>query len=419
MLLRLITLTLISLYLPACAYFRADPWHYSIRSDIITTPEKEKEILSKAKLSWTSDGRVRVIYLEGTAYERGYQQGALLRNEVRDNLEYLYKEAVKKFYFAELFDEAYERMRPFISQDYVDEMQGLAHGSRLPLSLIHAIHALPEVGEWDKKKELRAILKKMIAGEYATSCSNISVTGAASGDGNQYTLRVLDWGLHRISKLHQYPLIAIHKPVSEISENNGIVHANIGWIGFLGAVSGMNAQGITLGEMGYGGPPNETLRGKPMPFLLRDVLAHANNLSDVRKIISESPGTNSYVFLMSDGKSNEAELYVRDRDRFLVFKPGEEIIDDNRAYPGLKDAVFGGPTSRSIDACVQENYGQITPNTLMTNIVPKIALASNFQNVIYDPKNLKFWVSNALSREEPAYSQPYTEFNLKEYLQQK
>ena len=43
--------------------------------------------------------------------------------------------------------------------------------------------------------------------------------------------------------------------------DSGYAYANIGWVGFLGAVSGINEQGITLGEMGYRNPPNETLYG--------------------------------------------------------------------------------------------------------------------------------------------------------------
>ena len=48
----------------------------------------------------------------------------------------------------------------------------------------------------------------------------------------------------------------------------------------------MNDQGITLGEMGYGDPEGETLRGEPMPFLLRDVLAKASNIDQVKSILS-------------------------------------------------------------------------------------------------------------------------------------
>ena len=391
-------------------YLKVDPWYVGFRSDIITTPEIEKAILAKASAGWTEDGKIRVVYVKGTPYERGYQQGVLLRDEIQDNLGYLYERAVDTFHSAELFSEAYERMRPFIPQDYIDEMHGLAHGSKMPLHVIHAIHALPELTEWGGKKKLKEIMIKMMDGELATSCSNISVADSCTPDGKMYTVRILDWGLHKISKLHQYPLLTVHKP------DVGNSYVNIGWVGFLGAISGMNDKGITLGEMGYGSPDNETFRGEPMPFLLRDVMAHASNLKDVRKIISSAPGTNSFVFLMSDGKTKEAELYVRDRDRFLVFNKGQDIKDTEENIKGINDSVYGGHYNDKIGSNLEQYFGKITPEILMTKVIPDTAMKSNFQNVVYSPSDLTFWVNYAKDAGQRAAEQPYTFFDLKKAL---
>ena len=232
---------------PSCSYLRIDPYHPLIRSDQFKTMEEEAEIVSRASLGWTNDGRIRVLHVQGTAYERGYQQGVLLRKEVQDNLNVLYDNAMKKFKSEILFEEAFERVRPFIPQESIDEMHGLAHGARLPLKVVHYIHVLPSITEWGGKKDLKKIVHKMMDGELATSCSNFGALPGASADGGMYTVRILDWGIHRISKLHEYPLLTVSKP------NDGNAFVSIGWVGFLGAISGMNDQGITLGEMGYGG----------------------------------------------------------------------------------------------------------------------------------------------------------------------
>ena len=185
-----------------CGLTRIDPWHVLVRSDQINSLEQERAILAKAKLSLTKDRRIRVLYTQGTPYEMGYQHGALLRKEIQNNIGYMYEKAVEKFHFAELFDEAYERMRPFIPQEYIDEMHGLAHGAKMPLRVIQGIHVLPSIAEWSGKKEIKKVIKKMMAGELGTSCSNFSINHSASKDNNHYVVRILDWGLHRISKLH-------------------------------------------------------------------------------------------------------------------------------------------------------------------------------------------------------------------------
>ncbi len=392
-------------FLGGCGINRIDPWHVLIRSDVIQSLEQEAQVLDKAKLGWTLDGRVRVIYLRGSPYEIGYQHGALLRREVQINLETLYRRSLSYFNFSELFDECYERMRPFIPQEYVEEMHGLAHGARISLELVHAIHALPEIGEWGGTKQVVSVVKKMMRGELATSCSNLCIEPKSSGDGEMYTVRILDWGLHRLSRLHEFPLIAVCRP------DQGIPFVNIGWMGFLGAISGINSQQITLGEMGYGNPPGETLRGKPMPFLLRDVLAHASSMADVRRIISQSPGTNSFVYLMSDGKTGESELYIRDKDRFLVNSPGEPVHDGKHDAPGIENMTYGGHYLGKMAELLNQYKGKVTMELLRDVIIPQIAMRSNFQNVIYAPHQLQFWVSNAASKSERAAEQPYTHFD--------
>jgi hypothetical protein len=325
----------------------------------------------------------------------------------------MYNNTLDKFHYEEILAEAYERQRPFIPQEYIDEMHGLAHGARIPLKVVHAIHALPEVTEWGGKKKIKKVLKDMLDGVYGTSCSNFAASGPATSDGKMYTVRVLDWGLHRISKLHEYPLITVTLPEA----GKGIPSANIGWVGFLGAVSGMNAEQITLGEMGYGDPANETMRGKPMPFLLRDILTYAHNLQEVQKIIKESIGTNSFVFLMSDGKSNSAELYLRNRERFEVHYPGKDLTDEKRTFPAIGDVLYGGHYQDKMTEALGSKRGTLKPEVIMSEVIPSIAMPSNFQNVLYEPRGLQFWFNNAAGPEARAAEQPYTYFNFGKALE--
>jgi hypothetical protein len=271
--------------------------------------------------------------------------------------------------------------------------------------MIHGIHVLADIGEWGGKKKLGQTLKMMLNGQLAQTCSNLAASKSATVDGKMYVVRILDWGLHKISKLHKYPLIAVNIP------DKGIASANIGWVGYLGAISGMNAEGITLGEMGYRNPPNETLDGEPMPFLLRRVLSQAHNLKEVREIIKGSVGTCSYLFLMSDGKSGEAEMYVKDRDRFVVFKPGEHVKDEKEDLPAIADTVYGGRFNSVLTSELTAQHGKVSPESLM-QMIPQFAMKSNFQNVIYEPAGLKFWVNNAVSKDQWAAEEPYTFFDL-------
>jgi hypothetical protein len=223
-------------------------------------------------------------------------------------------------------------------------------------------------------------------------------------------VRILDWGLYKVSRMHEFPQITVVRP------EGGIPYANVGWTGFLGAVSGMNEAGITLGEMGYGDPEGETLRGIPMVFLLREVLSRAESLNDVRKILKEAKGNNSYVFLMTDGKRNEASMFIKDKDRFLEFKPGQDVNEKGQTLPGIRNIVYGGHYLDKMTKDLNESQGTITPEKLMTDIIPDLAMPGNFHNVVYRPEDLQLWVSNARGESEPAFSQPYTFFDLRKEL---
>ena len=148
-----------------------------------------------------------------------------------------------------------------------------------------------------------------------------------------------------------------------------------------------------------------------MPFVLRDVLTYAKNLADVRQIISSKPGTNSFVFLMSDGKTGQSELYVRDRYRFEVHKPGVDLKDDKKTFPAINQILYGGHYQEKMTKTLSDKRGEITPDIIMKDIIPEIAMPSNFQNVIYDPRDLQFWFNNAKDRDHRAAEQPYTYFN--------
>ncbi|MCB0339793.1 MAG: hypothetical protein KDD53_09315, partial [Bdellovibrionales bacterium] len=197
---------------------------------------------------------------------------------------------------------------------------------------------------------------------------------------------------------------------------NGQQFVNLTWAGFTGSISGMNASGITIGEKVHGDPENETLRGRPMPFLMRDVLQDAESLDQARDIIMHAPPTNSFQFLISDGKTRKAELYIKDPDRFVVFQPGEGFSDRGTSLPGLECMLYAGHFGEKMGVVLNQHASSLNPKLIETEIIPVLAMKSNFQNVIYDPEELALWVSYAQSTSTRAAEAPYVFFSLKEFI---
>jgi isopenicillin-N N-acyltransferase-like protein len=368
----------------------------------------ERKVVNEGRIEKIGTGTnvITVLYVKGSHYEMGFQHGKLLKDDLRDSLnqvlsrcyEFAGKEAklplLGKAVTNCLLDEAYKRMEPYIPKDDKEEMEGLADGSGISLKNIQRVHAIPGLTE--------------------TSCSAIAAFGKATENGNLYQLRILDYIMEL--GIQEHPIIIVYQP----EEGNPFV--NIGWAGFIGVISGMNKEGIAISEMGYGDPgdeqsgiptptPAETLEGIPMAFLLKKVLRYADNVEQATGILKSADKTNYYVYVTGDGitESGIPEIRgYRSTDKFCgVYK----VNDSKYPLPTLDDIVYASHYNERCYQLLEEHYGQIGPSVIMDKITPAISMRDNLQCVVYDPKNLRFWVANAEGPKGRACEQGYVLFD--------
>lgn len=359
-----------------------------------------------------------VLRLRGSPYEKGYQHGALHRDAVRANvhgfLQYVYKESpVGKHITQAFLDFASACFLPYLPPAYREEMQGLADGSGLSLKDIQRVHAAPDLFE------LRGL----------TSCASFAAFGRATADGRLYQLRNLDWIF--AAGIQRYPLLLVYP-------EEGMV--NISYAGFIGVISGMNRAGISVGQIGATSR-DWTLRGLPMPFLLRQVLEEAKNLQEAVRIICTAQRTVGHNYLIASGTEGKAVAlettkglcvsFTDDREGSLDYAfPLVDIL--YRADPALSPQVRrwqvcsnGYPNSplgsmayevryRRQGELLKQYHGQISPE-VAKKIARAIAPASNIQSVIYSPATLEFWVANA-DMQTRAAKRPYQHFSLSQLL---
>jgi hypothetical protein len=217
--------------------------------------------------------------------------------------------------------------------------------------------------------------------------------GQATADGELYHLRVLDWA--RGLGVQRWPTILLHRP------EQGNASVTFGYAGFIGAVSGMNDQRMTFGEMGYGNPPGESLEGIPFIFLFRKLMRETATLEEALQIITAVPRTNSYVYVLGEAKQQRKEgrglLFITDRGRVLTYAENTLMKDVRKGgdtYLPIDDVVYGGAKGEILHQEILRHYGSIAPKTLMALSKP-VSLKSNLLNVILKPATLEAWVANA------------------------
>ena len=346
----------------------------------------------------------RVAMLQGSPLEVGFQHGKLLAKETRrvaDSVLYvagLYYTVTKREWFLDTLRAAFKRLEPHVPQEYWDEIQGLANGSGLSPEEARLASIFPELFH----------------------CSGFALFGKATAGGKLLHGRVLDYmmelGLQR------------EAVVFVVKKKGAIPFANVGYAGFTGCVSGMNAEQVAFGEMG--GKGEGQWDGTPMGFLMRMGLERAKTLDDAIRIFREAKRTCEYYYVISDGKGPSAVGVAATPDRIEFIKPGEAHRRGAPAWapqegghagpplqPPVADAVLmsAGTRLEELVKGAKAKYGQFDEKAAIELMKRPVAMRSNLHDVLFVPQDLVFLVANAKGR-SPACDQPYVRYSLRDLL---
>jgi isopenicillin-N N-acyltransferase-like protein len=330
----------------------------------------------------------RVLFLSGTPEAMGTQHGTLLKPEIQRVMDrVLYGVGVGssfekgRWFFGEI-EQAQARLQPFISERYVREADALAQAAGRDREEVRLANFFPELFH----------------------CSGFALQGKATVDGLTYHGRVLDY-LRGVG-LEENAVVIVSKP------DQGNAWVNVSYAGMLGSVTAMNEKQVAIGEMGGRGEGNWD--GKPMTYLVREVMEKANTLDEAVAIMKQGPRTCEYYYVISDAKSKRSVGIKATPEIFEVIRPGEP-------HPQLSEAVAdtvlmsAGDRYTELVKRVKSNYGKFTADTARDLMTRPVCMSSNIHSVLFCPDTLDFWVANADSTHVASEAR-YTKYNLKELL---
>jgi len=336
----------------------------------------------------------RVLHLKGTPYEMGYQHGALLKEDCRQNLDYLLNvNGGEKVEIGPLkvspriaIDGIVAGQRKYVPKKYFDEMDGLAAAAEVKPKDVYAANFIPELFH----------------------CSGFALMKSATKDGTLYHGRVLDYFIDW--RLQEHAVLIVAEPAG------GIPFVNVTYAGFVGSVTGMNAAHVSIGEMGGHGLGH--WQGEPMAFLVRDVLETAADLDAAVAIFRDNPRTCEYYYVIADGKSNRAVGMAATWQKLDVIQPGQ-------AHPQLPHAVpdtvlmSAGDRYEELVRRVKQSFGQFDAERAIRLMDRPVAMKSNLHDALFAPASTRLWVANASKDWHPACEQQYHAFQLTDLLARK
>jgi len=358
----------------------------SVRAETVTVARSGKGLLEEI------DG-YRVLHIQGTPYEMGHQHGVLLKEHIREGMRYLFEVKAKdvKLEFLglkldpkQLISMIVDIQRPHIPERFIEEMQGIAAGAECDVQDVIVANFIPELFH----------------------CSGFALMNGATKDSTLYHGRILDYSTDW--KLQEHAVLIVAQPEGRIP------FANVTYAGFVGSVTGMNAEHVSVGEMGGRGLGHWD--GTPMAFLVRRVLEEAGTLDEAVGIFRDSKRTCEYYYVVADGDDNQAVGLAAHWNEFQIVKPGE-------AHPRLPEPsddtvlLSAGDRYKELARRVREQRGTFDAESARHLMDCPVAMKSNLHSVLFEPRSTKLWIANASADGQPAATQKYYQFQLSELLE--
>lgn len=353
-----------------------------------------------------------VVYLKGDPYSVGYQQGVLLKDEIRYALKFMDKVLLdyiseygdmkpSKSTLTMLKDMAYNsfitKEVPFILEENVQEMKGVADGAGVKYREILTINA-----GYDALENLMKLY-----------CSAFAAGPPATKEGKFFHGRNLDW--------EPPELVAEQNIIFFIEPENGIPFVHIAPSHFTDVLTGMNMEGISVTiDVSLSSEPK--IEGMPTFLMLRQVAQHAASLEEAVGIIESTPRTVGNNFVISDGKALDAVVLECSSSRCETrgLEDGLAWATNHYEHPEMKKVQAsmnsywwsdtGGRYGR-LGELLRENSGALDIDALVgifrdrynwetathDSFCPhSLCSPKNSQSVIFEPSGLKFWVAQPL-----------------------
>jgi hypothetical protein len=312
--------------------------------------------------AWFSkQGSIRVLRLQGSPFELGYEN-ARLSGEALERLEDVLFRAREAFVPSAALRWTLRKLILFTQRDLPDhfseqrklEVLGLARGSRPDrhadeAPLYHRIlgyHAIHDVGHL-------LIDSPFVQGHYdemGPGCTAFAAVGSATADGHALLARNFDFEAGRI--------FDEEKVVLAVEPEGKIPFLSVAWSGMAGAVTGVNREGIAC-VLNAGASDDDATSGTPVSLVVREVFERARTLDEAIEIIRSAHVFVSDSFTLVSARENRAAVVERSPGRCAVreAKDGLVLAANHFLAPEFKDDAANA--RRRHDATTEERYARL------------------------------------------------------------
>jgi isopenicillin-N N-acyltransferase-like protein len=258
------------------------------------------------------------LYVEGQPFERGVINGKLSRELVIKQEDYFNEQITKlvpsNFYrhFLKYFIGWFNRdLDKQVTGEYKDEIYGVSESASGKYQYIGSnyqrilnYHAAHDIGH--------ALQNMALVG-----CTSFGTWDAQSQDSTLIIGRNFDFYVN--------DKFAENKIVAFINPSDGYQFMMVTWGGFIGVVSGMNVQGLTVT---INAAKSEIPSGAatPVSLVAREILQYAKNIDEALQIAKKRKMFVSESFLVASSQDNKAVIIEKTPTALDVYDPHRDLI---------------------------------------------------------------------------------------------
>jgi hypothetical protein len=296
----------------------------------------------------------RIVRLRGSAYERGYQHGTLLKDSVRYFRDAFYRDLLFArnrllgLSLSGIFLTLAARMERFIPRELRDEMRGVADGSCVSYRDILILNAFDDAIHGVSKLAALATWAQRFRGCFAcSSFVRLGESGPIHGRNLDYMVAdsAVDPDGIVTRVLRENVVLFIHEP------SRGRAFTSVAWPGYVGIVTGMNVAGISL-ACHTSWTPGETIHGVPLPLLYRHAIQYSGSIAQLEYLLRRARKTIGNNLSIASASERDARAVELTPGHVSTWSPrGGSLAVTNH----FQDPSLGEP---------QERAGWLFPNSV-------------------------------------------------------
>jgi len=258
------------------------------------------------------------LYVEGEPFERGVMNGKLTEELVvrqedhfAEQINKMVPGTFKRNFLKYMIGFFNRKLDKNVTEEYKEEIYGVSESASPKYQYLGTnyqrilnYHAAHDIGH--------AVQNLAMVG-----CTSFGTWGSMSADSTMIIGRNFDFYVG--DKFAEDKIVAFFNPTK------GHKFMTVTWGGFIGAVSGMNDQGLSV-TINAAKSDLPTGSATPVSLVAREILQYAKNISEAMAIAKTSKMFVSESFLVASAADNKAVIIEKTPDDLDVYDPKKEFI---------------------------------------------------------------------------------------------